>query len=134
MRAPLLWLLAGLLWGGGLYLGGMPVVPWEVTLRPHTPPQPRAAPDPGRGVRLEVTRTFPHLEGLALGDRIQFDRYGVLLPTAGSVLCVSPPVRDTLTVTPIGGRIDHAGHLAVTHDAVDCPAPARPRPVVSVHP
>lgn len=115
MRAVLGLLLALALWGASLWWG-FPVVPWEVTLRPLRRPVASQGPAPGpRWLHAEVVRSVPELDGLAVGDQVQWDRYGVLAPVAGTQVCV--PVLATggpLAVTPIGGGRTYAGVVRLT--------------------
>lgn len=103
------------LWGVGLVVG-VPF-PWEVTVRPAGRASPVAHPGM-RVLRAEVTATLPGLDGLALGDRVQFDRYGILPPVAGSVLCLPffGVQMPRMAVTPLGGLSTHATSVAFTVD------------------
>lgn len=133
MRAflPLLGLPLGLvLWGSLLWWSP----PYGLSLRLEPRPLVRPLGPQPDVWRLEVTETFPHLEGLAVGDRVQFDRYGVLAPVRGSVHCV--PAAGPLAILPLGGRIDHVGHVQSTRVPATpgCGTPARLESVLSVHP
>jgi hypothetical protein len=131
---PLLGLPLGLaLWGASLWW--RPPYSLSLRLEPR-PPAPAAVARRAPPVwRVEVTETFPHLEGLAVGDRVQFDRYGILPPTRGSVQCV-PVGPDSVQFTPIGGRLTHAGHVDITRvpgDTPGCEPAPRPQPLLSLH-
>lgn len=132
----LLCALAMLLWSVGLFVGWR--VPFEVTVRPaplvHDPGPPTASGP--RWLQATVTRTYPGLDGLALGDAVQFDRYGVLAPTVGSVVCVPLTGSGAVQLTPIGGRITHAGSVDVVLVAPGAPGcePAGLEPQLSLHP
>lgn len=140
MRRALLWLLAGLLWGVGLWWGGLPVVPWEVTVRPAPRPGPAVLrpQEPPTHLAIAVLRTVPGLDGLAIGDAMQFDRYGVVDAVAGTAVCVPlmPGVHHPVMVTPLGGRLPHGRMVSL--DLVSAAAGpecgARLPPLLSQHP
>jgi hypothetical protein len=110
------------LWGASLWWG----LPWSLQLRlePRPPPPPAQA---RRIVYAEVIQPFvPPVEGLALGDRVQFDRYGMLAPALGTRHCaVLQPSGGQVEVSPVGGA-HHAGRvrLVVQSTAAGCPDPA----------
>lgn len=136
--------VAGMVWRG-------PVFPWAVTVHSVTRPaavQGSTASTPGllQGVpgsgsrvpglqpettnqrpetlRLTVTRACPGIDGLAVGDAVRFDRYGLLAPSAGSTLDLPAGVDPTaLQFVPYGGGCPHAGEIRITRAA---PAPAVP--------
>lgn len=113
-------LAVGVLWVVGGRLLDVPVLPWELTVRPVTP-QARGAAAPEPWLLARVERPLPHLDGLAVGDQVRFDRYGVLAPLAGAALCVPVLARGTVRVVPLGGGLSYAG--AVRMSLVD---PATP--------
>ena len=123
----------------GLQLSGWA---WPLRLSVELLPQPvmqAPAPTPAPAetlLKAFVTATYPHLEGLALGDAVQFDRYGILAPTVGSVVCLPRPPGGRVAVTPLGGRLTHVGSVDVTLVAPGAPGCESPRlePIVSVKP
>jgi hypothetical protein len=120
------------LWSLLLWRGGLPV---EVAVRPALRPGEPQAP---HWLRATVTQTFPALEGLALGDAVRFDRYGLVAPVAGTVHCtpLAPGALEALIITPIGGRRTHEGRLRLDLVAPDAPGcePERPRALLPLHP
>ena len=132
----LLLVLALALWGSGLWWH-WPVWPFELVVR-HGARAPVPAADAGpRWLRAEVTRSVPGLEGLALGDHVQFDRYGIVDATAGAVVCAPwhPWSHWPVTVTAIGGKQPYANVLTLdlVPAAVCESAVSEPGAVVSGH-
>jgi hypothetical protein len=90
------------LWGVSLWSSP----PYGVSLRltPRPLVQAVAPASPWQVLQVEMRRSVPGLDGVAVGDRVQFDRYGVLAPVAGRVLCVwLPPGSGPPLLTALGG-------------------------------
>ena len=121
-------LVALLAMGGASWWRGA-LVPYEVTVRPVVVRAPAVPPQDSRWLIATVTQSFPGLEGLALGDRVQFDRYGLLEPQRGSVHCAVLPwwASAAIVVTPIGGRLSHEGVVSLVVESAPAPGCAAER-------
>jgi hypothetical protein len=79
-----------------------------------TPVATSVATQTDRWLVAQVVAPLPGVEAVAVGDAVAFDRYGVLAPQVGSLVCTRMPERHLPPVLQgLGGLLPHGNRVSL---------------------
>jgi hypothetical protein len=79
-----------------------------------TPGATSVATQTERWLVAQVVAPLPGVEAVAVGDAVAFDRYGVLAPQVGSLVCTRMPERHLPPVLQgLGGLLPHGNRVSL---------------------